>query len=289
VTEDSDEAPSDSVSLSIGSDGLIVRSDGEWAEEKLFYIEGYIRIFTTGMKEKWPRRVYIDLFSGPGRSRIRRSNLEIDGSPLRALNARYGFTHLYLNDASSDVIDALRKRAGERPSGGGEVTYSALDCNEAAVVAGDSLFGTREASRTLGLAVVDPTGIQISFDAIRQMTATNRKIDLIITFMTSYIRRFFDQPGFGAKMDLFFGTSDWRKFSDTRARGERVTYGDLLNFYKERLKSIGYLHVNDKVSVANTRSQPIYHMIFASKSERGAEFFEKISRRRFSGQQRMDL
>ncbi len=60
----------------LGSDGLAVREVGRWTEEKLFYVRRYIEIFTTGMKVKWPRRVYIDLFAGPGRSIIEGTSRE---------------------------------------------------------------------------------------------------------------------------------------------------------------------------------------------------------------------
>ncbi len=56
-------------------DGLLARESGEWVKEKLFYIQMYIDIFETAMRQKsWRRRVYIDLFSGPGKCIIRGTN-----------------------------------------------------------------------------------------------------------------------------------------------------------------------------------------------------------------------
>src|SRR5581483_5454745 len=60
-------SPTDS-DLALGRDGQAVRVVGAWSREKLFYLARYIEIFTTGMKNRWPHCVYIDLFSGPGRS-----------------------------------------------------------------------------------------------------------------------------------------------------------------------------------------------------------------------------
>lgn len=70
----------------LGSDGLPVRESGTWVEDKLYYLERYLKIFSVGMKNKWGGRLYyVDLFAGPGRCRIRGTHREIDGSPLVAL------------------------------------------------------------------------------------------------------------------------------------------------------------------------------------------------------------
>jgi hypothetical protein len=39
---------------------------GAWAEDKYTLVGPYDRLSSTGMKNKWPTRVYIDLYSGPG-------------------------------------------------------------------------------------------------------------------------------------------------------------------------------------------------------------------------------
>ncbi len=53
--------------------------------------------------------------------------------------------------------------------------------------------------------------------------------------------------------------------------------------------SLGYDDFNDDVRIANSVQSTIYHLVFASKHKRGTEFWRKISRRKFSGQARMDL
>src|SRR5438876_3568526 len=65
------------VTLVTARDGLPARQTGEWTEEKLFYVGRYIDIFTRAMKQKWSRRVYIDLFSGPGKCIIEGTAKEI--------------------------------------------------------------------------------------------------------------------------------------------------------------------------------------------------------------------
>jgi len=262
------------------SDGLLARSVPAWSQEKLHYIDRYLNIFTTAMKDKW-RLAYVDLFSGPGLCVVEDTSREILGSPLLAARQRYPFSELYLNDVDTRAMDALRQRLRGADA---EIQLRALDCNEAASEARAVL----EKPHTLGVALIDPTAFQIRFESIERMTR-GLKVDLLITVMTGFIRRFMEDPGFIDRLDSFFGSTDWRSLIELREGGEQVTNRHLLDAYQERLRALGYIHVYDHVRITNSKSSTIYHLVFASKHERGAEFFQKISRVRFTGQTQMDL
>ncbi len=161
------------------------------------------------------------------------------------------------------------------------------DCNEAAREVADMFFSGADRSRTLGLAFIDPTAFQIGLDAIRNMTAGHR-IDVIVTVMTGYMKRFMRQPGFERPLDTYFGSESWKELVDPSAP-EKVTSRALLDYYENGLRELGYVDLNDDVRIANSTQSTIYHLVFASKHKRGAEFWRKISRRKFSGQARMDL
>lgn len=264
------------------SDLGLARVVGDWSEEKLHYIGRYIDIFTTAMKDRWPRRVYVDLFSGPGRCVIEGTDREFDGSPLLALQARYPFTHLYLNDLDSEATESLRGRIPVPTAQA--VVLRSLDCNVAARDAVEEL--ALDELGTLGLAVIDPSAFQIHFDALEFLTR-RRRIDLIITVMTGYLRRFIGEATFAPVLDAFFGSPEWRGLVDVRRAGERLTFRALLDFYQTRLRELGYEHVDDHVRITNSNDQTLYHLVFASKHPRGAEFFREISRRKYTGQHQL--
>ena len=52
-------------------DGLTFAEVGSWAEDKYRLVAIYDKLFATGMKDKWDKRVYIDLFCGSGISKLR--------------------------------------------------------------------------------------------------------------------------------------------------------------------------------------------------------------------------
>lgn len=263
-----------------GSDGELVREVGAWSEEKLFYVERYVDIFTEGMKNRWPRRVYIDLFSGPGKCVIEGTSREIPGSPLIAL--KYGFTDALLNDKDPRATASLKRRTAEFPAIKSLVTTE--DCNTAARMAPSAL--QLDQPGTLALAVVDPTAFQISLASLEELTR-GRRVDLIVTLMTGYLKRFLAEPAFPKDLDSFFGGPDWQGLVDLRRSGGKITFGALLDLYASKLRAIGYAYVDHDINLLNSNEQTIYHLVFASKNDRGLDFFRKISGRRFSGQQKL--
>ena len=58
---------------------------GSWGTEKYSLVRNYSQIFASSMKNKWQCRVYIDLFSGAGRAKIKDNGKIVDGSPMIAL------------------------------------------------------------------------------------------------------------------------------------------------------------------------------------------------------------
>lgn len=53
-------------------DGLISRPSGSWIKKKHYYLNEYAKIFTRGMRKKWPHLIYIDLFAVLGVVLLRR-------------------------------------------------------------------------------------------------------------------------------------------------------------------------------------------------------------------------
>ena len=268
--------------LAIATDGYPARLVRPWSHEKLFYVERYLDIFCTGMKGKWTL-VYADLLAGPGLCIEQESGEESPGSPLLAVR-RPEFERLLLNDAEQSVTDALVARTkGEPP---GRVRVENHDCNYVVDKARQYLFPPGEPLGTLGLAVIDPTAFQMRFEAIKRLTV-DVKLDLIIIFMSDFIRRFIGTPTFERTMDRFYGTDAWQGLVDKRNVGEMITYRRLLDLYEAQLKKLGYSYVDDTQRMKNMQGRTIYHLIFASKHERGAEFFKKISHVMYNGQRRM--
>jgi three-Cys-motif partner protein len=257
----------------LGSDGLVARDSGAWANEKLYYLERYLDIVSVGMKKKWPDRLYyVDLFAGPGKCLIRETNEEIDGSPLIAL--KFNFAKYFFVESDKKCYRALAARVKARaPEKNVEIIQG--DCN-------DEIDKIKLPPSSLGLAFIDPTGVsQLAFGTIRKL-AHNRKIDVIINF----------PEGMGIRMNLFQYTETERnalnRFMDSARWQERYRQAptsfkeictEIAKEYLTNLRSLGYIAVDgDWIPVRTDQNTLLYYLLFASKHRRGNDFWQKIKR-----------
>jgi three-Cys-motif partner protein len=263
--------------LTVGSDGELILAVGRWSKDKLFYIGRYCDIFSGGMKEKWPNRTYIDLFAGPGMCLVQTTKKEIKGSPLLALSCRVPFSHYFFNDIDPDVIKSLKVRTAAHSSV--VIEYFNKDCN----VVVDELL-QKLPSSSLDFCFIDPFNWEISFDSIRKLTA-NRRMDLAVTFHIGNIKRVADNPP--QELIDFFPDRSWQQAYEKAAVTGKPKGHVLLEAYKSGLADLGYKDIRDYVLELNRNNVPLYHLIFASKHRRGADFWDKIAGRSEAGQLRM--
>jgi three-Cys-motif partner protein len=277
--------------LKLDADNRIARCSGHWSEDKLFYMRRYADIFSNGMKNKWENRVYVDPFSGPGRSRIRPYGNFVDGSPLIAL--QLPFTHYFFCDLASDCTAALRDRIRDRPE---HARGKAVE-----VLTGDSAERAAEINakiralgpKTLALAFVDPPALQASLGLLRTLTA-DINIDLLINFPLgmNVKRQYKHQLSSDAQesdLDALYGGPSWRSLAGV-ARGIRVGPA-FLEHYKRKLQDeLGYVYVGDTETVKHhAKNTALYLLILASRHPRGEQFWAKVTTHEPSGQVRLAL
>lgn len=280
-------APNGICLIKKASDGHNIRCVGRWAKDKYFYIGRYLDLFSTAMKNIW-NLYYIDLFAGCGKCRVRDSGEEIDGSALMSLNIRFPFTKYLFVDSNPEALDSLEKRI--KSSGSlDRVKLLHGDCNERV----EEIIKEIPQKGSLCLAFIDPTGLQIKFATIKQLTE-ERRIDLIITFPEGMaIKRnleiFLNQGH--SLLDDFMGDTSWRE----QYRKELVALHSFdrkrkfVELYREKLESIGYLEIksaNEVLIRSSARKLPLYYLLFASKHQLGHKFWSKIGEIEPSGQQR---
>src|ERR1700730_5368698 len=92
-------------------DGLAAPDVGPWAEEKHRMVSLYSTLFSSGMKAKWSRRIYVELYAGAGHSRIRDTSKFILGSPLLALKVKDPFDKYVFCEEEPTNLKAFKVRA----------------------------------------------------------------------------------------------------------------------------------------------------------------------------------
>lgn len=281
-------------------DGLLMRPFGSWVIEKLDYLERYINIFVTSMRDKpWRGMHYVDLFAGPGKCYVSEIKDVYLGSPLIALNASYPFTGYFFVDLESDNIAALQQRCSASPV-----------CDRVRCFVGDSNIVVQEIVKristidrefipgrwpSLNLAFLDPQGLDLHWNTVASLAKLNR-MDLIVHYPQMGLGRSMSQA-FKAKeqtkVDLFFGETKWREIYEAW-QDKPGLHRQLIDYYKERLRRLGYEEVlrgdetgYEPLMRSTKKRAPLYRLLFASKHALGHDFWHKVTRRDVYGQTRL--
>lgn len=259
-------------------DGLCIPVVGEHSKYKHHFIRRYIDVFTTAMKsKKWSGLHYIDLFAGAGIERLRNSQKLDWGSPLIAAQAPYHFTKLHLCEKDPEKYSALKKRIKLFKQ---SVQVLLGNANEKVheIVAGIP-------KNTLSLAFLDPHGLDVDLHTLKMLS--NKRTDLIIFFpdrldaLRNCAAYYLKNPE--SKLDQCLGTSiDWRsRMSKTPAHRQAEVLRDM---YIEQIKSqLGYTEF-DYERIKTTRGNPIYYLIFCSRSQTATHLWRKIAEKKPNGQ-----
>ena len=97
--------------LRVEDDGLPCAEVHHWAEEKYRLLALYDQLFSSGMKNKWNQRVYIDLYAGGGVSHIQGTSMFLKGSPIIALTVDAPFDKYIFCEENEELLMALRARS----------------------------------------------------------------------------------------------------------------------------------------------------------------------------------
>ena len=285
------------------NDGLTTRESGAWVAEKLHYVRRYIDMFTTSMRHRpWRSRRYIDLFAGPGKCRIRETDVIVLGSPLLAVTTDYPFTDYIFVESDAENIAALKRRceAASLPS---YIEYLTGDANRLAhsvadeIIQGDSRYLPGQ-WWSLNLAFLDPEGLELEWSTVATLARVER-MDLIFHYpqsgLTRNLESFIDSDE-DTIVDRFFGDKGWReRYGELREQGASFAriHRHLIDYYKSKLADLGYVNFFDQEFSAeplirNTRrNAPLYRLLFASKHELGHKFWNEVTRRNVYGQPRL--
>src|SRR5579872_5982063 len=143
-------------------DGLVCPEVGSWAETKYRLLALYDALFSTGMKNKWDQRVYIDLYAGAGYSRIQGTKTVLIGSPIIALTVPDPFDKYIFCEESPELMAALKARA-ERIAPAARVSFVPGSCDtEIDSICAEIPKGS-SSNKILSLCLVDPFDFGIKF------------------------------------------------------------------------------------------------------------------------------
>ncbi len=272
--------------ITVPDDGLLTYEVGPWAADKYRYVGMYAEMFATGMKNLWDRRVYLDLFSGPGHSRVRGTRQIVLGSPLIALSLPDPFDIYVFADENAAALDALKART-DRLDRRHDVAYITGDANSVVAKIVEKI-PSEAGSKTLSFCFLDPYRLNIHFDTVRRL-ADGRPLDFLI-LLALYVDANRNVRSYVGEtrptIDLFLGDTSWRSRWTTAARDGESIVTFLAREYSSRMEQIGYLPMSleDMVKIrSHDKRLPLYYLAFFSRHQKGLEFWSQV--RKYSDDQ----
>ena len=198
----------DDITINVEADGLAYNDVGLWTEAKHRLVAYYAALFSDAMKDKWEKRIYIELYAGAGYSRIRDTERVIAGSPIRALTLKVPFDKYIFCEQDPRKLEALRVRVRHHaPSA--DVVFIPEDCDANIDKISAAIPQYSKNHKVLSLCFVDPNDIGIRFSTLQ--TLAKKYVDFIV-LLALYMDALRAEQHYiknTSKIDQLLGTLSW--------------------------------------------------------------------------------
>lgn len=284
---------------------------GPWTEDKLDAFEKYVKAYLTIMNKhrdgyNW-KLIYFDGFAGSGsreekidsdlKNDLFDANYIIDeekdsykGAAERVLNIDLrGFDFYYFIDKDKESNDKLKEKLNIYNDEKKRLVFRTNDANTEIIKLADAMHRNNNLA---ALVLLDPFGMQIDWDSIKQLAGTRTDIWILVPTGV-IINRLLDRKAELKHIDLlkkFFGEDETfiREYFFEK-KVEKTLFGEeeivvkvnnsiqrIAELYINKLKDI-FDHVTPNALVLrNTRNVPIFHFVFASNNESARNIASQI-------------
>ncbi len=253
--------------------GLIVEDVGSWAIDKLKIVTDYVHA-SGGARRRYLRSgaAYIDVFCGPGRSRIRTSGEFIDGSPVAAFkkseDSLARFTSINISDADPELLATAAKRLSDV---GAPVHTIPGPASSAIPKIVQSLN-----PQGLHFAFLDPHNLgTLSFDLFESL-AKLKRIDIIVHVSLSDLQRNADRYTSKAHVQFDRFAPGWREHVGTEM-SQNSLRAAIIKYWSDKVTGLGLPRAEHCELISGERSQRLYWLIFLSRHPLAHNLWTKIS------------
>ena len=234
---------------------------GIWVPEmKHTYLAKYIE-GTRQARKKFPQRVFVDLFCGPGRIQVKGESITRHGGALIAWNHSKldaaSFTSCFIGDLDQSRVaacDARLKAAGATV----KVFNGPADSTVFSIV--DAI-----PKGALCLAYLDPYNLQhLTFNIIEHL-ATLKHMDIAVHFSTMDLRRniLLEYNADRARFDLT--APGWREHIDPQAFIRGDADEAFFDYWCGLVTGLGFTISKRMPLVRDDGNRPLYHLVFFSR------------------------
>jgi three-Cys-motif partner protein len=251
-------------------DGLWVENVGPWAKEKLKILTDYVQI-SSGTRKKFSHCAFIDVFSGPGKSKVRGTSELIDGSPVAAYKQAQkskSFSKIYISDTDQELLDSAASRLRAL---GAQVSRIEGPATKSLPTIVRSLSPSG-----LHLAFLDPHNLgTLSFDLF-ECLAKLQRIDVIVHVSLGDLQRNVDRYTSEDHVQFDRFAPGWRDHvrTDTNQAALRAA---ILEYWTNKVVALGLPRAKHCELIRGTKNQRLYWLMFLAKHQLPHAFWRKIT------------
>src|SRR5579872_390801 len=249
---------------------------GYWSELKLEIVEQYGGAYTKAFaNHPGLKKFYVDAFSGAGVHLSKRTGMQVEGSPARALKVSPPFDHFYFIDLDADKTAHLDKLCNGR-------TDVDIHTGDASLYLTNTLLPKIHYKKfNRALCLLDPYGLHLNWQVIAQ-AGQSQAVDLFLNFPVMDMNRNAiwknpdKTPRDGVdRLTNFWGDQSWKKIAYAEhPQGElftkpavlKQTNDAIVQAFRDRLKSVaGFAYVPEPLPMKNSNQAIVYYLCFASQ------------------------
>lgn len=261
-------------------DGLLTPEVGDWAIDKYRLLKLYATLFTTSMRSRWDELIYVDLFAGTGRAKIRGTERIVPASPLLALTVEHPFNRYVFCEADPQRMSALQVRVRQGFSGT-DCRFVPGDVNATVHAILGELPAIRYGRKFLTFCFVDPFSLKnLRFETISALSI--RYVDFLVLIPSGYDATrnegIYLAPE-NRTIDRFLGRPLWRQeWAAARASGK--TFDKFMtDAFAESMTALGYRYqgIHSTHLVRSTEKKlRLYRLALFSRHSLGEKFWREV-------------
>jgi three-Cys-motif partner protein len=258
---------------SIGDDGLLVEHVGDWAKIKHKILTDYVQASGPARRKYiGTGAAYIDVFCGPGRSRIRTSDQFIDGSAIAAFKqskqSAAAFNSIEISDASPKLLAASERRLS-------------LVGAPVRTAAGPAIRAIREIvgridRHGLHFAFFDPHSLGTLSFALFEEIAKLKHVDVLVHVSVADLQRNADRYTSEDYDQFDEFAPGWRKAIGTDMN-QQALRGELLKYWSGQVATLRLPRAKHCELITGTKSQRLYWLIFLASHGLAHKLWSAIS------------
>ena len=231
---------------------------------------------TRKAREKWPSRILIDPFCGPGRIRVKGESFTRDGGSVVAWrqSSEYGvpFTKILVGDLIGERVTACKARLSALGAPVESFTGPAIDTVKK--------MKSEIPKNSLCLAYIDPYNLEYLSFTIIEVLAKLSNIDFAVHFSTMDLQRNVDMELDPTRARFDDAAPGWRLDLIERNVSKSNLKQECFSYWMELVEKLGFTFSKEMPLVRDDGNRPLYRLIFFSRHAFPNKIWDNVARNR---------